>query len=308
MAFNIIISQIISLFLLIFLGYILRKKDFINDKLNKGLSLILVDIALPALIISSMTVKINSDFINYVKTFTIITFLIYFSITLISVILAKFLNLSIPQDTVFKFLIILGNVGYMGLPIISAVFADKWIILNIINIIFFNILVWTYGVYLFKRTEENFKLNFKNMLNNGVIAIIIGFILLFTGYKPPLFITSSLEMLGDITFPISMLVIGSSLVSVDIKKIFMDKNLISATFIKLILYPLLTLLILSFFELNTVIYQISVILVAVPSGAQVVLFAEKFDGDYKFAAEGVFMTTLFSLFTIPLFLYLVTII
>jgi len=146
------------------------------------------------------------------------------------------------------------------------------------------------------------------MLNNGVIAIIIGFILLFTGYKPPLFITSSLEMLGDITFPISMLVIGSSLVSVDIKKIFMDKNLISATFIKLILYPLLTLLILSFFELNTVIYQISVILVAVPSGAQVVLFAEKFDGDYKFAAEGVFMTTLFSLFTIPLFLYLVTII
>jgi len=308
MAFNIIISQIISLFLLIFLGYILRKKDFINDKLNKGLSLILVDIALPALIISSMTVKINSDFINYVKIFTIITFLIYFSITLISVILAKFLNLSIPQDTVFKFLIILGNVGYMGLPIISAVFADKWIILNIINIIFFNILVWTYGVYLFKRTEENFKLNFKNMLNNGVIAIIIGFILLFTGYKPPLFITSSLEMLGDITFPISMLVIGSSLVSVDIKKIFMDKNLISATFIKLILYPLLTLLILSFFELNTVIYQISVILVAVPSGAQVVLFAEKFDGDYKFAAEGVFMTTLFSLFTIPLFLYLVTII
>jgi hypothetical protein len=115
-------------------------------------------------------------------------------------------------------------------------------------------------------------------------------------------------MLGDITFPISMLVIGSSLVSVNLKQIFLDKNLIIIGITKLIIYPLLTLIVLSFFNLEPIIYQILIILVAMPSGAQIVLFAEKFDGDRTFAAEGVFITTLFSVFTIPLFIYLVTLI
>ena len=197
----------------------------------------------------------------------------------------------------------------MGLPIITTLFPENGVILNSIKIIFFNVLVWTYGVYLFNRTEgENYNFEYKSLLNNGVIAIIIGFFLLFTGLRPPAFITGSLEMLGNITFPISMLVIGSSLVNANFKKLFLDKKLILLAVLRLIFYPLVTLLVLSFFNLEPIIYRTSVLLVAMPSAAQVVLFAEKFGGDNSYASEGVFITTLFSIITIPLFLYLLTII
>ncbi|HMA59718.1 MAG TPA: AEC family transporter [Halanaerobiales bacterium] len=309
MAYNIVISQILSLFLLIFLGYVLRKMNFINEKLNKGLSRILVDVALPALIISSMMVEINRELINYVKIFTIITAAIYLLIIILSEVIGKMAKLPLAKNTVFKFILAFGNVGYMGIPIITTLFPENGIIFNSINLIFFNVLVWTYGVYLFNRKEEeNYDFEYKSLLNNGVIAIIIGFFLLFTGLRPPSFITGSLEMLGNITFPVSMLVIGSSLVNANFKKLFLDKKLILLTIMRLILYPILTLLALSFFDLKPIIYQTSVILVAMPAPAQVVLFAEKFDGDCKYASEGVFITTLFSVITIPFFLYLLTVI
>ena len=309
MAYGVVISQILSLFLLILLGFILRKLDFINEKINKGLSNILVDIALPALIITSMMVEINTELINYVKIFTIITAVIYTLIIIITELIGKFMNLSLPKNTVFKFILVFGNVGYMGIPVITSIFPESGIILNSIKIIFFNVLVWTYGVYLFNRkSDENYNFKYKSLFNNGVIAIIIGFFLLFTGLRPPGFITGSLEMLGNITFPVSMLVIGSSLVNANFKKLFADKNLILLTLLRLIIYPLITLLVLSFFKLEPIIYQVSVLLVAMPSAAQVVLFAEKFDGDNNYASEGVFITTLFSIITIPLFIYLLTLI
>lgn len=308
MAYGVVISKIFSLFLLIFLGFILRKKGYINEKINKGLSNILVDIALPALIITSMMVEINSKLINHVKYFTIVTVVIYSILIAVSVIITKFLNLSLAEDTIFKFLLIFSNVGYMGIPIIDTIFPENGIIFNSINLIFFNVIVWTYGIYLFNRDSKNYKFKYRNIFNNGVIAIIIGFILLFTGYRLPLFIASSFEMLGDITFPISMLIIGSSLVEVNFKTLFLDKRLIFVSSLRLIVYPLLTLLILSLFNLEPIITQISVLLVAMPSAAQAVLFAEKFDGDHKLASGGIFITTLFSIITIPLFIYLLTLI
>src|SRR6056297_4366651 len=92
MAYGVVISKIFSLFSLIFLGFILRKKDFINEKINKGLSNILVDIALPALIITSMMVEINNKLLNHVIFFTIVTIIIYLVILVISEIITRFFN------------------------------------------------------------------------------------------------------------------------------------------------------------------------------------------------------------------------
>lgn len=309
MAYGVVISQILSLFLLILLGFILRKMNFINEKLSNGLSRILVDVALPALIITSMMVEINTKLINYVKIFTIITAGIYLMIIIITELVGKVIKIPLAKNTVFKFILVFGNVGYMGIPVITSIFPENGIILNSIKIIFFNVLVWTYGVYLFNRkADEKYDFEYKSLFNNGVIAIIIGFFLLFTGLRPPSFITGSLEMLGNITFPVSMIVIGSSLVNADFKSLFTDKVLIFMTVLRLLIYPLITLLVLSLFELEPIIYQVSVLLAAMPSAAQVVLFAEKYDGDNNYASEGVFITTLFSIVTIPFFIYLLTVI
>jgi hypothetical protein len=106
------------------------------------------------------------------------------------------------------------------------------------------------------------------------------------------------------TFPLSMLIIGSSLAVVSFKKIFADKYLYLLTGLKLILIPLTFFLILKPFILPDMINNINLILFAMPVAANTVVFAERFEADYKFASEAVFITTLLSLLTIPLFVSL----
>ncbi|MGM0472398.1 MAG: AEC family transporter [Bacillota bacterium] len=308
MQFNLIINQILKLFIIIFIGYIIRKKGIINNEINKGLTDILMEVTLPALIISSMSIKVTQKLINNMQLISLIWIILYILVVGFTSLLANQLDLNPKRKNVFKFLLIFGNVGYMGFPIIDAIYPEHGMIYAIIANIFFNLLLWTYGIYLFiKEQSDEGEIKLSQLLNNGLIAIFIGFIILLTGYRLPGSITEALESLGDVTIPLSMLIVGSSLSNIKIKAILNNKYIYLVSILKLLLIPGLILLGLRLFNLPTIIKNISVVLFAMPSAATTVIFAEKFDADYKFASEGVFFTTLFSLLTIPLFIYLLTV-
>ena len=193
----------------------------------------------------------------------------------------------------------------MGYPVLEAIYPEMGIFYGLFNNITFNILLWTYGVYLYtsnKDNENSFKL--KHLINHGIIAVIIGFIILLSGINLPKPITGALDYLGHMTFPLSMLIIGSSLASISFKNIVSNKYLYLLSGIKLLMIPFAFYLILKQFSLPGVVNNVNIILVAMPSAANTVVFAERFGGDYKFASEIVFITTLLSLITIPFFVSL----
>lgn len=309
MHFNIVINQILVLFLIIFIGYIIRKKGLINEEINKGLSNILIDLTLPALIISSIAaIELKTEIINNVKTIALISIISYLIVIIFTNIFLKGFNLPRKKKTVFNYLLVFGNVGYMGYPVIGAIYPQYGIFYAVFYNIFFNILIFTYGIYIFTTDQGTGQIKLKKFLNNGIIAIIIGFIFFITGLKIPGIINGALESLGEMTFPLSMLIIGSSLTNVKFATIFKDRYLYLLAFLKLIILPLAGLLIIRHFNLPTIISNISIMLLAMPSAANGVIFAERYDGDYNFASEGVFFTTLLSLVTIPLFIWIINII
>ncbi|ACL69055.1 AEC family transporter [Halothermothrix orenii] len=301
---GIIINQILVLFLIIFLGFVLRKKQLINEEINKGLSNILVDVTLPALIISSMAIEFNPDIMDNIKKIGFISIASYLTVIALVLIFTSKLSLPSKRKTVFKFLLIFGNVGYMGYPVIDTIYPELGILYAVINNIIFNVLVWTFGIYLFIKDEKGSNIKLHNLVNNGLIAVVIGFILFLGNIKLPLPIEGALDKVGEMTFPLSMIIIGSSLTNVRFKTIIKDYYLYLLCLLKLIAIPLIGFLILIQFDLPQIIRDISVLLLAMPAAASGVIFAEKFEGDYKFASEGVFITTLFSLVTIPLFIWL----
>lgn len=266
-----------------------------------------MEVTLPALIISSMIIEINPRLVNNLQiSFWVWGGLYLFIIGMIS-LLSHYLPFSQNQKSVFKFATIFGNVGYMGYPVIDAIYPEYGMLYAIIGNIFFNVLAWTYGIYLFTKKEDgDNKIQFEKLLNNGLIAIIIGFGFLLTGYQLPNPLTGALDRLGNMTFPLSMIVIGSSLTNIDFKTILYNKYLYLISGLKLIIIPLIIFLLLQPFTIPTKINNIVVILFAMPSAATTVVFAEKFGADYTLASEGVFVTTLFSLVTIPFFIYLIT--
>lgn len=307
MEFSILVNQILVLFIMIIVGYIIRKKNIINEEINKGFSRLLIEITLPALIIKSiLEITLSKEIIRNLGFMTVISFFSYLIIIVISNLITKKLKCSQDKKNVFKLLIIFGNVGYMGIPVISAIFPAEAIVYTIIHNIMFNIFLWTYGIQVFSLKEEENRIQWRELINHGTIALFIGFILLITKINlGP--VKGAIVSLGQMTFPLSMLIIGSSLTNIKLINILKDRILYYVIFLKLFIIPITALFLIRLLPLPEMVKSISIIMLAMPSGAISVIFAEKFDSDYKFASEGIFFTTLLSLFTIPLFIWLIKI-
>lgn len=307
MDFAVLINQILVLFLIIVLGYILRKREIITEEIASGFSNILIQITMPVLIIDSiLKIELNQEVIKNLAIYTIVALLSYLFLIILSTIVTE--KLKTQQDTkeIFKFLLIFPNVGYMGIPVVSSIYPAEAVVYTIINNVIYNMYVWTYGIQIFNNDKKE-KFEWRKLINQGTIALTIGFLLLITRLPiGPL--RGAISTVGGMTFPISMLVIGSSLTNIKNFDFLKDKYLYYQVFLKLFLIPLLGLLILNPLHLPKMIRDISVIMLAMPCGANAVIFAEKYNSDKLFASKAVFLSTLLSLFTIPLIIFLLNLI
>ena len=303
----ILINQILILFIIIVLGYILRKREVITEEVASGFSSLLIKITMPVLIIDSiLKIELNQEVIKNLAIFTLVGFLSYLFLIILATLVTGKLKLQQDTKEIFKFLLIFPNVGYMGIPVVSSIYPAEAVVYTIINNIIYNIYVWTYGIQIFSSDRKS-KFEWKKLINQGTIALAVGFFLLIT--RLPLGpLRGAITNVGGMTFPISMLVIGSSLINIKNFDFLKDKYLYYQVFFKLFLIPLLGLLILQPLNLPKMIRDISVIMLAMPCGANAVIFAEKYNSDKLFASKAVFLSTLLSLFTIPLIIFLLNLI
>jgi hypothetical protein len=301
-----VITQIISLFLLIAVGYFLRRSKHLDQKETGAISKLLLDLILPAMLISSLQINITAKMLGDFFDLFLYWIAFYLILIVLASIITKFFPISKDKKLVLKFFLIFGNVGYMGLPVIDVIFPENGIFFGSIGVVVFNIFLWTYGTSLFLRDNQNKKINLRDIFNNGVIAIIIGLFLMLTGIKLPNAVMTAVDMLAEATFPLSMLVIGSGLAQIKISGIFKDLNIIAYSTLKLLLIPAAALLILNFFNIEDPIRTILVLQIAMPAAANGVIFAERYEGNYIFAAESLFLSTLMAALSIPLISFLTT--
>ncbi|RCW49207.1 MULTISPECIES: AEC family transporter [unclassified Halanaerobium] len=305
MDFQLIIGQIVSLFILIFIGYYLRKINYLNENNMAAISKLLMNLILPAMIISSLQMELNKNLISNMKTILIYWFIFYIFLIITANLITKLFSLPKSKKIIVKFLLIFGNIGYMGIPVADALLPENGLAYAALGLIPFNIIVWTYGIRLFINDSDELDFNFKSMFNNGLIAIFIGLFLMITGLKLPLPLESAVDMLGNATFPLSMLVIGSSLEKIQLRGIFTDINLIVFSIIKLLIIPAAAFLVLFYFEVDNQVRTILTLQMGMPAASYGVIFAEIYNGDYTYAAKSLFVSTLFSALTIPVISYFI---
>ena len=308
MAFMPVLNQIIALFLILFLGYYLRRRGTIGSDELDFLFGLLLDYILPFMIISAMIVDIEPGFLENVIYLLLAWGGVYLLVIAVARLAAHQLPGSARHRRTLEFLIIFSNVGYMGLPVLGAIFPEYGIFYGAIGQIPFNVIIWTYGIYLLQENKEG--LEARNLLhifqNNGTLALGIGFFFLLTGLNPPVAVTEAINLIGDATFPISMLVIGASLYGMDLREIVIKPQLLGLSFFKLLLLPASVLLLLSLTPLPGILAGVITVQIGMPVAANSVIFSARFPGDEQLASEGVFLTTSLALFTIPLITALVT--
>ncbi|RGB51692.1 MULTISPECIES: AEC family transporter [Erysipelotrichaceae] len=168
----------------------------------------------------------------------------------------------------------------------------------------FNILIFSYGVYLIGKgsVKENQKISIGNILSMGTISSLLAIIIYMTHVNMPVPVVDFLSMLGNATIPISMIVIGASLAFLPVKEIINEKKLYILIAIKLIVLPIILYLLVWRLPFNDFIKSLIVVSGALPSASMVVILSTEYEGDVKAASAGVFLTTLFSIITMPFML------
>lgn len=296
----VVINQMIQLFMVIGLGYFMKKKKILNDEVNSKLNYIVISITTPALIFSSVCTATISDKSTVLYTL-VIAIALYIVLPIISYIIVKIMRVPVEQKGLYMFMIIFSNIGFMGYPVMKALFGNNAILYTSIFNILFNIEVYTLGVILInygKNVETKF--NLKNLLSPGIIASIIALFIYFLEINIPSVIVESCTMVGDMTTPLAMLIIGATLANIKVKELFTEYRLYYFTIIKQIILPVAMFPVIAYFVTDPLLRGITLVNVAMPVANSAVLFANEYGGDVELAAKSVFITTLISVITIPL--------
>lgn len=292
----------IVLFLIMLVGFIAYKKDYMNDNASKKLSSIVVNIANPALILSSILSMDNTITGKDLMITVVIAAALFGGLLLISVFVPVIFRVDRQSYGAYRVMTVFSNIGFMGFPIISSVFGSSALLYATLFLIPYNVLIYTYGIHTMKmnRSGEKEKLNLGQILNIGVLACILAIILFAFQVKLPDFLASGITMLSNLTAPLSMMVIGASMAVIDFKSLLSDYKLLLFSLFKLLLLPILGTLLVKQFVSNEVICGVTMVMLATPVGSMTAMLAQEYDGDYELASKGVMLTTLLSVVTIPI--------
>lgn len=299
MNFQNVLIQILVLFLLILVGYLCRYKNILDEITTTGLTKLIMTIFLPSMILSSMQIDFDSSLVNNILLLILISIIMYSITITLSLLLRKFFSKD-DDIGIYQYVIIFSNVGFMGYPVIEAIFGSDAVFFTAIFNLPFNLLVFTIGTYLLNKNNEDYTFSFKNILSPPIIAVLLGLCLFMFRIKLPTTIFKSLDMLGNITTPLSMLVIGSLLTQSPIKESFLNKKLYFISFIRLIILPTIIFLILKPYINNPLLLGIPVIISAMPAASNTAIMAKSYNANSNLASQAVFLTTLGSIITIPL--------
>lgn len=294
-----VFQQVMVLFLLIVVGYVIRKMNIVSDAINKEIGGLVINIALPAFLIVSMNMSFSVEMLKTSGVFVLLSFGVYAGFALSAKFFSKLIGVKGKARDVFEYVLLFSNVGYMGYPVVKVVFGDEGVFYTAVYNLSFSVLVWSYGVYLMNRNSDHAEKR-KGFLNPGLVAVLIGFGLFAFSIELPKPIFETLKLIGDTTTPLSMMFIGFILAQTEMKAILRDWQVFALSGIRLIIQPLTVWIVLKVCGFEGLLLNIPVLIASMPAAANTAIIASKYGSDYQLAAKVIYISTLLSVMTIPL--------
>lgn len=311
MSISVVLEQMIIILILILVGIFLFRKKMLSEDTSRQISGLIVNVTNPAVLICSAfddTPKVSI----YELGIGLCVVLISYAVLLLSAYLIP-LILRVPQPERYSYhmLSVFGNVGFIGIPLVSAVLGSGALIFVSLNNLVYNILVYTYGISTLKKasieqhsTEASDSLAqenlFHKLVNAGTVSALLTIIFYLGNFNVPAIISSSLTYAGRTTTFLSMLVLGVSVAQMAPKEIFSHPKLYAFTLIRQILLPVGFTLLLGLFMKNALILNTAALMLAVPAGNMPLMLSKQLHVEESTISQGIILTTILSLVTIPL--------
>ena len=296
----VVFQTMLKLFLLLVLGFVLFKCHIFDEYTNKKISALIVNVASPMLIISSIAgVEGSNKSIVFLMIGAGILMYIGF------IILGKIINRIFPFPKkdwpVYECMVVFANTGFMGYPVLLDVFGQEAVFYASLIHMAFNFFVYTYAIMcLTKGDDSEFKLNFKQLLTPGIILIFVGIYIYLFDIQLPSVLMDTINSVGSLTAPLSMMMIGSSLAVYPIKDSFTDWRSYVFAFVRLMIVPFVTMIMCRLLHIDAYYANITIITNAMPVGSMVLMLATQYNANVKIVTRNIVVSTLLSVITIPI--------
>ena len=285
-----ILSSLIMIFILIVPGVFFKKKNILTEDQNGAINSIVVNLTWPCLVIDAMQMKFSLQVLKDSAYILVVCLLILAIIFAISFPVAKLIKLPKTKQYLTVFMLLFGNTGFIGIPVIKALYGT--------DAVFYAAIVELIQL----SAGASLKVGFKQFINPGLIGVIIGLVLFLLNIQLPNLIGGSIEMIGNATTPLTMFCIGFQIGGLKFKEIAGDFQVYAICFVKLLIVPVLTLLVVKLWAGDfSMLEKVLIIGFAMPVGAVASIFSQQYKGEAAFATKSVLLSTVLSLITIPIF-------
>lgn len=373
----VMLQQMIVMFLMMAVGYLCYRKQILTEEVSRKVSAIVVNVANPCMILSSALTDQQMQGKELVQTLAIVVTM-YVFLLVMAQLLPRILCIQKESRGAYAAMTVFANIGFMGFPVLAAMYGNGALLYGAVFQIPFNILIYTYGVAVLTRkqgacakaepdvksevdvkaevdvkTEQDVKAEqdvnaevdvkaepngktgerqdaqgitaavngmseniengseqqgklqgtveiVKKIFNIGVIACITAMLLYFLQTPVPSFLQAFITNLGNLTAPLSMMIIGASLAQMPLKELFLDKKLLLFSLVKLLLLPAVWMIMVNRVAEQEILRGVCLVMMATPAGSMTAMLAQQYGGDYETASRGVALTTVLSVITMPL--------
>lgn len=303
-----LMQQIVQLFLMIFMGYLIVKTGLVRDDDSKVLSKIILYLIVPCVIINAFQVDYTTDTVKGLLIAFAASVMTQVILLVVISVAGKLLHLNEVEVASVYY----SNSGNLIVPIVTFILGQEWVLYGCVFMSVQLVFLWTHCKKIISR-EASYDWK-KIILNINMLSIFIGVILFFTKIRLPEIIGNTLASVGTMIGPASMIVTGMLFAGMNLKQIFANKRVYFITFLRLIAVPLIALVLIKFSNLASFsadgnkIMLIVFLAIITPSASTVTQMCQVYGNDSRYASAINVMTTLLSIITMPVMVMLFQII
>lgn len=290
---GILLKQIAIMALLIAVGWVLRRKNFLSEQGTKELGAILLRIIIPCVIVKSYIVPYSRE--------RLLELALSAGLALLGFIAAMLIAYAVygKRRRIENFAAAFCNAGFIGIPLAQAAIGEDGVFHVAASVALLNLFQWTYGVYIM--TDRRDAIRAKTIATNPVVIAIVVGVVLFVGRIPvPEILTSTLGYIAGMNTPVAMILMGTYLARVSWREL-LDRRAYSCVLLRLVVIPAVVLMLFWLLPVsNTAVVMAVFLAAATPVGANICVFAQQYNSDYPFSVVTVCLSTVLSVVTVPL--------
>ena len=309
---TVLVNQLIQLFLIICTGYLVFKIGILNENVNKHINSLVINVTMPFMIVSSVLSMTDRPAASTIISLFMVSIGYFIIMPVLSFIIVKIMlktmHIVKARQGAYMFMLIFSNVAFMGMPILQAACGENGataVFYAAVLNIFFNLSVFTYGVIIigYGDTIET-TLKLKDLLSPGILCSVLAIIIYAFNIHLPSTIESTIDTIGDLTSPLAMILVGSTLASMELKEVFNEWRVYVFATVKQFILPILLYPVFRFCIEDDLLFNVMFIEFLMPIANIALMLATQYNLDNKFVSKTIFISTLMSLVSIPIVMYL----